>query len=216
MIPGYLYHVTQRGNYRQNVFSEDQDRVVYLKLINENAKKYGVKIYAFCLMDNHVHFLLKPEKRMSMAHLFRVGHMKYARYYNVKNKRKGHLWQARYYSSMVVGKHIKVIFRYIENNPVRARMVKYAWHYSWSSARAHLGKKYEIIELADEKEYIDRKNWKSYLMKREDGSVLTLIRKRTKKGIMLATNEIIARMEEQLGVKILRKSPGRPKIGVCP
>lgn len=211
VVPGYLYHVTQRGNYRQNVFSEDQDRVTYLKLINENSKKYGVKIYAFCLMDNHVHFLLKPKEKMSMAHLFRVGHMKYAHYYNIKNNRKGHLWHARYYSSMVVGTHIEAVFRYIENNPVRAKIAKCAWHYSWSSSRAHMGTKYKIIELANEKEYIDQKDWKSYLMMTEDDRILKLIRERTKKGIMLASNEIIDTMEKRFGITILRKSPGRPK-----
>ena len=61
VLPGELHHVTQRGNYRQNIFYEDQDRVVYLRYINENAQKYGVKIYAFCLMSNHVH-LIKHQK----------------------------------------------------------------------------------------------------------------------------------------------------------
>jgi len=55
VFPGQLYHVTQRGNYRQKVFFDDQDRIVYLKYLEENALKYELKIYAFCLMDNHVH-----------------------------------------------------------------------------------------------------------------------------------------------------------------
>ena len=95
VMPGKLHHVTQRGNYRQNVFYDDQDRAVYLRHIDQNAKKYGVKIYAFCLMSNHVHFIVKPENRDSLAQTFRVTHQKYALYLNKRLKEFGHRWQSR-------------------------------------------------------------------------------------------------------------------------
>src|SRR3989338_9868705 len=111
-------------------------------------------------MDNHVHFLVKPHKESSLGDLFRTAHMKYSHYYNRKKGQKGHLWQGRFYSCLVNGTHITEVFRYIENNPVRAKMVEKAWHYSWSSARAHLGKRYNVIRLADAGEFIEADDWK--------------------------------------------------------
>lgn len=216
IIPGYLYHVTQRGNFRQNVFEEDQDRAVYLKYIHESSKKADVKIYAYCLMDNHVHFVVRPYQKNSMAELFKLAHMKYAHYFNRKKRRKGHLWQGRFYSCMVVDLHVKEVFRYVENNPVRAGMVKRAWQYSWSSARAHLGKKYSIIELADISEYLDIKSWKKYLMQTEGEGFLKMVRDGTRKGLVLAPAKFIDTIEIQFGIKINRKSRGRPKNSVCP
>ena len=104
--PGELHHITQRGNYRQNVFYEKQDRVVYLKYLEENARKYGLKVYAFCLMDNHVHFIVKPEARDSLAKALRVTHQRYALYLNKRLKEYGHRWQSRYYSCVLMGSHI--------------------------------------------------------------------------------------------------------------
>jgi len=192
VIPGQLYHVTQRGNFKQDVFEEDQDRAVYLKYVNEYGKKYGVRIYAFCLMGNHVHFVVQPNSERSMSDLFKVAHMKYSQYFNRKQDRKGHLWQGRFYSSMVVGAHVGEVFRYVENNPVRANLVRMAWHYSWSSARAHLGKKFNIIHLSDVKEHLDIDDWKAYLLRDQDEAVLKTIRDYTRKGKILGTDTFCA------------------------
>ncbi len=216
VIPGYLHHVTQRGNYRQNVFEEDQDRVTYLKYIEEKSQKYEVDIYAFCLMDNHVHFLVKPRRESSMGCLFQTAHMKYSQYYNRKKYQKGHLWQGRFYSCLVSGAHIERVFRYIENNPVRAGITEKAWQYSWSSARAHLGKQYNVIRLADAKEYLSIDSWREYLRGREDDEFLKEIRDQTRKGLMLAPKSFVDRIEKKLCVKIVRNPPGRPKKCVCP
>ena len=82
VMPGNLHHVTQRGNYRQDIFFEDQDRVVYLKYLNKNANQYDLDIYAYCLMDNHVHFIVKPNDYNSLAKVFIVTHQKYSLYIN--------------------------------------------------------------------------------------------------------------------------------------
>jgi len=60
IFPGYLYHVTQRGNNRQYIFERDGDYVLYLKHVEECREKFHVDIFAFCLMGNHVHFILRP------------------------------------------------------------------------------------------------------------------------------------------------------------
>jgi putative transposase len=210
VVPYHLYHVTQRGNYRQNIFQEDQDRVVYLKYIQEKSVLYGVDIYAYCLIDNHVHFLVKPHDPTALANMFRTVHMKYSHYFNRINHQKGHLWQGRYYSCLVNGRHIIKVFRYVENNPVRAGMVDKAWEYTWSSARAHLGKEYKIICLANVSEYIDLKSWKSYLSKGQSEQSLTRMRDITRKGLMLASHDFVVKMEQRLAINIIPNRRGRP------
>ncbi|MGH7900320.1 MAG: transposase, partial [Thermodesulfobacteriota bacterium] len=67
VIPDYPYHITQRGNYRQNVFIDDDDRIKYLSWIDEYSKRYQLSILAFCLMNNHVHFITIPGKEDSLS-----------------------------------------------------------------------------------------------------------------------------------------------------
>jgi len=167
VLSGYLHHVTQRGNYRQNIFFEDQDRAIYLKYLNENAQKYGVQIYAFCLMDNHVHFIVKPIEKNSLAKTFRVVHQRYSLYLNNRLKQFGHRWQSRFYSCVLLGEHIVKAMRYVERNPVRAGMVQMPWQYAWSSARAHLGKKYKIITLSNIDDNYHVGSWKNYIAKED-------------------------------------------------
>lgn len=208
--PGKLHHVTQRGNYRQNIFYEDQDRIIYLKYIDENAKKYGVKIYAFCLMDNHVHFIVKPDENDSLARAFRVTHQKYSLYINKRLNEYGHRWQSRYYSCVLMGSHIAKAIRYVENNPVRARMVEMPWNYPWSSARAHLGKEYKIITLANIREHIATASWKKYLTIGEDEGELKYLRQSTLQGKVFGKQESIQNLQQHFKQKLLPQARGRP------
>ncbi len=211
VLAGELHHVTQRGNFRKDVFIDDQDRAVYLKYVDENAKEYGLWIYAFCLMDNHVHFVVKPINAHALAKTFRVTHQKYSSYFNKRLKEFGHRWQARYYSCVVLGDHRSKIFRYVERNPVRAGMVKTPWDYPWSSARHHLGKNYQIITLADVKEYVDVPSWKNYLMKEEEEEELKALRLSTSQGRIYGPVEDIQDIQKNLSQKLLPRPLGRPK-----
>lgn len=97
VIPGVPHHCVQRGNYRQKIFSTDHDRIHYLEIINTYRIKYELEIWAYCLMNNHVHFIVVPSKQESMARTFNMAHMCYAQYYNQKINQQGHLWQGRFY-----------------------------------------------------------------------------------------------------------------------
>jgi putative transposase len=139
VLEGVAHHITQRGNYRQNIFEDDEDKKVYLEFICKYAKDYDLKIYAFCLMTNHVHFIGIPKNSDSLAFTFKYSHMRYSQYFNKKHKRVGHLWQGRFFSCPLGEKHLAQAMRYVERNPVRTRMVKYPWEYLWSSAGVHSG-----------------------------------------------------------------------------
>ncbi len=144
VFEGVVHHITQRGNYRQNVFEDDSDKSKYIEFIREYSEKYGMKIYAYCLMSNHVHFIAAPVKEDSLAMIFKYSNMRYSSYFNRKNRRSGHLWQGRFYSCPLQFEHALEALRYVERNPVRARMVELPWEYEWSSAREHVGFNGEI------------------------------------------------------------------------
>jgi putative transposase len=139
VIPGAAHHVTQRGNNAQDVFFVDDDREVYLELLKQQSDKYGLEVVGYCLMTNHVHVLAKPLKEDSLANAIGRTHFVYTRYINRLHGRRGHLWQNRFYSCALDEGHFWLALRYVERNPVRAKIVRQAWEYPWSSAAVHTG-----------------------------------------------------------------------------
>jgi len=137
---GYPHHITQRGNYRQTVFKSDEDFNRYFQLLQKYSDKYSLKIWAYCLMSNHVHYVAVPMNDNSLAKTFNALHMMYSRYFNQKSGGNGHLWQGRFFSCVLDELHVYAAVRYVENNPVRANMVDKPEDYKWSSAGAHVYK----------------------------------------------------------------------------
>ena len=101
---GLPHHITQRGNYRQDIFDTDADRVRYLLWVAEYARGNGLSILSYCLMDNHVHFIAVPGREDSLARVFNSAHMRYSQYLNRKRKLAGHLWQGRLCTSQPLPK----------------------------------------------------------------------------------------------------------------
>ena len=138
VVPGLPCHITQRGVDRCEVFSADEDRATYLRLLRENLSDSATRILGYCLMSNHVHVIAVPEREDSLSVLLRRVHGRYAQYYNARCGRSGHLWQNRFFACVLGSSHLWAALRYVERNPVRAGMVERAAEYVWSSASAHL------------------------------------------------------------------------------
>lgn len=134
---GTPHHVTQRGNGRQDVFFSDRDLVVYLDAFFDYASRCSLRVWGYCLMNNHVHFVVVPETERSLARAFGQTHADYARYANMVRRGCGHFWQARFYSCALDDRHAWKALAYVERNPVRAGLVGSAEEYAWSSAAAH-------------------------------------------------------------------------------
>ena len=160
---GYPHHITQRGNNKEDIFINDADYMHYLKWLEECISKYKVSILAYCLMPNHVHFIAVPMAYYSFAKTFKVCHMLYSQYFNRKQVRIGHLWQGRFHSCVLNEKHLYAAIRYVETNPIRAKLVKKAEDWRWSSARVHLGIEKSVLSLGNINDFIDMNNWESYL-----------------------------------------------------
>ena len=138
VIPGVAHHVTQRGNRRQPVFFSDDDRKRYLALIREGCAAARVRCLAWCLMDNHVHLVLVPETADGLRAALGEAHRRYTRAVNVREGWRGYLFQGRFASYPMDDAHLMAAVRYVELNPVAARIVHRAEDWHWSSARSQI------------------------------------------------------------------------------
>lgn len=137
ILPDYPHHVTQRGNRKMDVFFNENDYRVYRDILAEQAARYKVGLWAYCLMRNHVHFIAVPADLSGMSLMFREAHRRYTSYINKREGWTGHLWQDRFASFAMSESHALSAARYIENNPVHAGIVEKAQDYQWSSAALH-------------------------------------------------------------------------------
>lgn len=144
VVPNIPHHITQRGNYRQNVFDHENQYKQCCEWMNDYASEYDLKIFAYCLISNHVHFITVLKEESDLAKVFKISHMRYAHYINKQRGVKGHLWQGRFYSCILDEIHLHRAIRYVENNPVRAKIAKDAWGYEWSSASEHVGDREKV------------------------------------------------------------------------
>jgi putative transposase len=138
VIPGTPYHVTQRGNRRQQTFFEDGDYRLYLDLLSEAARRAGTSVWAYCLMPNHVHVIVVPSDEDGLRRTFADAHRRYTGFINARQRWTGHLWQGRFGAVAMDEEHLVHAARYVALNPVRARLCDKAGDWEWSSARAHL------------------------------------------------------------------------------
>jgi len=207
----YPHHITQRGNYKQIVFFEDRDYKFYLERLSVYCEKYKLSILAYCLMPNHVHFIAIPKQKDSLAKTFNACHMRYAHYYNRKNDLIGHLWQGRFYSCILDEKHLRAAVRYIENNPVRAKLVDGASQWNWSSAKEHLNKEKGMIRLADISQFLEVEDWKKYLLHEEERKIIKRIRANTLTGRPLGNEVFIEKLETIFGKRLRPLAHGRPR-----
>ena len=140
VVPGRPHHVMQRGNRRQKVFFYPGDKDVYLRLLKEQTDKHEVQIWAYCLMENHVHVIMVPSSPEGLARSVAETNRRFTCMINDRYSWRGYLWQGRFLSSVMDDTYLLRALRYVENNPVRARIVKRAEDHPWSSARAHVRK----------------------------------------------------------------------------
>jgi len=139
VVPGLPHHVTQRGVRSMDIFADDEDREVYLALLSESAAKHGLDFWAWCLMSNHVHLVAVPCRKESLARAIGEAHWRYVRRVNLREGVRGRLFQGRFESYPVQqDSHLMAVMRYVELNPVKARVADRPEEWPWSSARYNL------------------------------------------------------------------------------
>jgi putative transposase len=212
VVPGIPLHITQRGVRRLNVFRDNEDRCIYLRLFAQAARMFDMLVYAYCLMTNHTHFVAVPTRPDFMWRTFHRVHSIYGSIFNAKYGLYGRLWEGRPHSSPTDDGHFLAAVRYVEQNPVRAGMVRKAEEYPWSSARFHCG-------LVGSDDLLDTRwpdadalaQWSEWLNRDSDTVVENLIRRHTLSGRPCGDADFILTLEQKLCRPIRPQKPGPKK-----
>lgn len=213
VIPDMPHHITQRGNSRQDVFFTDDDKVVYLGILREQADKFCLLIDGFCLMTNHIHLIATPRREDSLAKAMGRTNLLYSQYINRLHRRGGHLWQNRYFSNVLWQRYFFNALSYIERNPVRAGICRIAWNYAWSSASAHINgtsDAYGLIDAGRWKELSGGVDWKEVLRGSEEEADIAKMRVYCRTGRPLGSDSFISKLESTLGRRLRALPVGRP------
>ena len=212
VVPQIPHHVTQRGNRRQQTFFHDGDYSAYLDLMAEWCAKEGVEIWAYCLMPNHVHLIAVPETAQALGRAIGETHRRYTRRINAREDWTGFLWQGRFGSCAMDERHTIAAARYIELNPVRAKLVRRAQAYRWSSAAAHLaGQDDRLVRVGP---LLDRvPNWQDFLSAGTAEPDLEALRRHARNGRPLGDATFVSEVEVLTARKLRKAKPG-PKPNV--
>lgn len=207
----FPHHVVQRGNNREKIFFDKEDKERYLFLLRRYADKWESLILAYCLMDNHVHLLAKPKKSESLFKMMQAVSLSYTKYINKKYRRTGRLWESRYFSCIIDREsYLWTVIRYIEQNPKRASIISREQDYLYSSARAHIqGLDDPVLgeALFDQQQ---REAYVHFLKGSSEGDEMDKIKYFTKTGMPLGCKEFTEKMERNFARRFIRRPLGRP------
>ena len=210
VIPGCPHHLIQRGNRRLRVFFSDEDKAFYLTLLKRHIEKQGIALWAFCLMENHVHMIAVPLTMDGFARGIGEAHRKYTSAINTREDWKGYLWQGRFITYPLDECHLYAAVRYVERNPVRAGLVTLAEDYEWSSARAHIRKEPHPLLSSCPLE-IAIEDWAAYLGQEDSPEDTKKIVEHEHTGRPLGSEDFVKRLEALTGRVLAPKRRGRKK-----
>lgn len=212
VIPGHPHHVTQRGNGRARTFFEEGDYALYRDLLAANCKAAGVEVWAWCLMPNHVHPILVPSDPDGLRRALARVHRSYAGTIQARRKRTGHFWQGRFGAVAMDEHHLAAALRYVSLNPVRARLVKRAQDWRWSSTRAHVhGRDDGVTALAPVRDRFP--DFADLLTTEPEAELFDALRSAESIGRPLGDDRFLARIERRTK-RVLRPAKRGPKPSV--
>ncbi len=205
VVEHFPHHIVQRGNRNQPVFFGDDDKVEYLRLLGRFIQQYHVEIWAYCLMDTHVHLIAVPRQAGGLARALAETHKRYTRRINFRYRWRGYLWQGRFSSYLMDERYLSAAVRYVERNPVAAGMVQRAQDYPWSSARAHVLKQPDPILSPS---FLDTQivDWAVYL--NADDKTPVPIERHLSTGRPLGTQTFMRALEQRVGLRLGKGKPG--------
>ena len=218
VIVGYPCHIILRGNNRCAVFHSDKDRRFFIECIEDAKKRTKSKLYAYCLMTNHTHLLIEPSSENGIAKMIQSIGRRYVQYINQSYKRTGTLWEGRFKSSLISkDEYLLACSRYIELNPVRAKMAEKPGDYPWSSYSFKAEGKintlldYDPAYLGLAKTKEERQvHYRRMFLKNIPDEELTHIRSATQRGGVTGSKDFIDRITRILGRSVVLRQRGRP------
>ncbi len=218
-LPSIPVHAIQRGNNRQAIFFDTADYVYYLDKLKEASIKYRCQIHAYVLMTNHVHVLVTPGNQDSLSRMFQYVGRYYVPYVNKIYNRTGTLWEGRFKACIIEeSDYLLNCYRYIELNPVRARMVVNPQDYRWSSYKAN-ALNYSEELLTPHSVYLDlgkdqecrKEAYRRLFQIDMSDEMLDAYRSAIQSGTPLGSGGFITTIERRLKVSVGQMKRGRPK-----
>ena len=221
-LPGVPLHVVQRGNNRAACFYGDVDRRFYLKCLAQSASARGCAVHAYVLMTNHVHLLVTPREAGAVGAMMQDIGRRYVRVTNTIHGRSGSLWEGRFKASLIDSEnYLLTCHRYIEDNPVRARMVQHVAAYAWSSHPHYTGSRtnslispYPQYRSLGATEVERRANFQALFAVPLEQRLLQQIRTAINTDSALGSERFMQQAEAQLGRSVRPPQRGRPRKDV--
>ena len=220
VLADWPHHIIQRGHNRQPVFQSPEDFQYYLTNLAEWKQTLGCRVYAYCLMTNHVHLIVDPgPKAAHLARLMKRVAGRHTRYANERTGRSGALWEGRYKSSPIdTDAYLLACTRYVELNPVRAGMVERPEAYPWSSYRAHVGAE-SVAWLDMDPGYLGlgatpaerHARYAQWVSEGIPTGEWELIRRAIQRGQLTGDGPFVDAVAQRTGRRLVSRGPGRPK-----
>lgn len=212
VAPGLPHHASQWGNRREQVFFDDDDYRAYLTLIGLAARRAGTDVLAYCLMPNHVHFILVPSATDGLRATFADPHRRYTARINARRRQTGHLWRGRFSSCVLDERHLLAAVRHMALNPVRAGLADRPERWPWSSTQALLAGRDDAL-LATERTLAHVGDFAAFLEQPEDDAAVAALRRSYSTGRPVGTEAWIAQLEALTSRTLAPRKRGRkPKV----
>jgi putative transposase len=219
VLPGHPQHVIQRGNNRQPTFFAEEDYRFYLNCLTDAAQRYHCAVHAYVLMTNHVHLLTSPSDRDGISRMLQHVDRRYVRYINHVYRRSGTLWEGRYKATLVDSeRYLLTCYRYIELNPVRAKMVEGPADYAWSSYRHNAYGEANAVITRHERyralggtDTARQRRYRELFRHHMENTLLHEIRETTNQCRVLGNDRFREQIDAALQIKATPRRRGRPK-----
>ncbi len=215
---GLIYHVINRGNNRQTVFHSEGDYAAFLKAIADLKERKPFELYGYCLMGNHIHSLARP-RSCSISRIAQSLLVSHTQRYHRFHRTCGHVWQGRFKSPVIQDDdHLLTVLRYIEANPLRARIVERAGDYPWSSFACHgLGRSDPLLDPLPGYDALAsypaarQRRWSAYVHHAPEEAELAGIRRSSETGLPYGECAWVDRLCRQLKLDLTIRPRGRPR-----
>jgi putative transposase len=216
---GLVYHAINRGNNRTEVFADDSDHLAFIEAIARAKERYPFRLFGYCLMTDHFHLLLRPGDGQSVSRILQSMTVAHTSRYHKRHQTSGHVWQGRFKSPAIQDDvHLLAVLRYIEANPLRAKLVTNLKDYRWSSYRAHgLGEADPLLDPMPEWEELGRTDkercsrWRRHVALGESEKDLAAIRASAHSGRPFGSEDWVDATAKRLSVELTARPRGRPR-----
>jgi putative transposase len=210
--------VINRGNNRQKVFGGEGDYRAFLQAIADLKERKPFFLYGYCLMTNHIHLLIRP-REVSISRIVQSLLVSHTQRYHRQHRSSGHVWQGRFKSPVIQDDdHLLAVLRYLEANPLRAKMVERAGDYRWSSFAAHGDGRADPLldpipayEALGRGPALRRRRWTAYVHQTPDADELSAIRRSNETGLPYGESSWVKRLSKRLKLDLIIRPRGRPR-----